>query len=150
VTDWPDLAGRIEPGLHRLPVRVYYEDTDAGGVVYHSNYLKYCERGRSDCLRLLGVDQVAMLTAPVSERMFFVVRRMECDWLRPARLDDLVEVETRFRDMGGARMELDQAVVRGPDLLFTAKVTAVLVDGTGRPKRVPDPLRRLFQNMQNP
>ena len=128
---WPDIAGRRDGPLHVLPVRVYYEDTDAGGVVYHSNYLKYCERARSDCLRLLGIHQHQF------EDMGFVVRRMVCDFLKPARLDDLVMVETRFLAMAGARLELSQKVVLGNNTLFEAAVTVALIDARGRPKRLP-------------
>lgn len=126
-----NLAGRIAGERHVLPIRVYYEDTDAGGVVYHSNYLKFCERGRTDCLRLLGIHQSQMPDA------FFVVRRMTCDFLRPARLDDLLEVETRLVEMGGARLDLDQAVTLKGEVLFRAQVTVALIDGRGRPKRLP-------------
>ena len=129
---WPDLAGRIEGSVHILPVRVYYEDTDAGGVVYHANYLKYCERARSDCLRLLGIHQNQL------EDMGFVVRRMQCDFLKSARLDDLLEVETRFLGLGGARLELEQRVMRQGNTLFQALVTVALVDRAGRPKRLPE------------
>ena len=128
---WPDIAGRRDGPLHVLPVRVYYEDTDAGGVVYHANYLKYCERARSDCLRLLGIHQHQF------EDMGFVVRRMVCDFLKPARLDDLVMVETRFLAMAGARLELSQKVVLGNNTLFEAAVTVALIDARGRPKRLP-------------
>jgi acyl-CoA thioester hydrolase len=128
---WPAIAGRLAHGAHVLPVRVYYEDTDRGGVVYHANYLKYCERGRSDCLRLLGIHQNSL------DDMGFVVRRMACEFRRPAKLDDLLEVETRFVELGGARVELDQKVRRGGDVLFEARVTVVLVDGQGRPRRMP-------------
>lgn len=131
---WPDLAGRISGGVHVLPMRVYYEDTDRGGVVYHANYLKYCERGRSDCLRVLGIHQGAL------DDMGFVVRRMGCEFLKSARLDDLLEVETRFIELGGARIELDQRVNRGGETLFEARVTVVLVDGQGRPRRLPKPM----------
>src|SRR5262245_15194040 len=87
---WPDIAGRIEGGIHLLPIRVYFEDTDFGGVVYHANYLKFCERGRSDYLRLLGIHHHRL------EGLSFVVRHMVCDFLKPARIDELLTVETRF------------------------------------------------------
>lgn len=127
---WPHVAGRIEGRAHVLPVRVYYEDTDSGGVVYHANYLRFCERGRSDCLRLLGIHHTQL------ENAGFVVRRMTCDFLKPTRLDDLLEVETRFREAAGARLELDQQVRRSGDLLFRADVTVALIDTQGRPKRL--------------
>ena len=118
-------------GAHLLPVRVYYEDTDAGGVVYHANYLRYCERGRSDFLRLLGIHQAEMADT------IFVVRRMACEFIRPARLDDLLEVETCYVEGAGARLELEQKVRRGGELLFAAKVTAALIDRAGKPRRLP-------------
>ena len=126
------MAGRIEGTVHILPVRVYYEDTDAGQVVYHANYLKYCERARTDCLRLMGIHQSAFAD------MGFVVRRMTCDFLKSARLDDLLEIETRFLTMGGARLELDQRVMRESNTLFKASVTVALVDIQGRPRRLPE------------
>ncbi|TMJ40668.1 MAG: tol-pal system-associated acyl-CoA thioesterase [Alphaproteobacteria bacterium] len=137
MTEWKDLAGRIEKDRHVLPVRVYYEDTDFSGAVYHANYLKFCERGRSDCLRLLGVHHHEMHWHETEGRMGFVVRRMLCDFRKPARIDDLLEIETRFREMRGARMELDQKVLRECETLFAAQVTVVLVDAAGRPKRFP-------------
>jgi acyl-CoA thioester hydrolase len=133
---WPDLAGRIESGVHILPVRVYYEDTDFSGAVYHANYLKFCERARSDCLRLIGIDQGAHWHQ-TEARTGFVVRRMICEFLKPARIDDLLEVATRFVEMAGARLELDQIVSRKAEKLFQAKVTVALIDGGGRPKRLP-------------
>ena len=137
MTEWRELAGRIERGLHVLPVRVYYEDTDFSGAVYHANYLKFCERGRSDCLRLVGIHHREMHWHESQGRMGFVVRRMVCDFLKPARIDDLLEVETRFGEMAGARMELDQKVLRAGEPLFVAAVTVALVDAAGRPKRFP-------------
>lgn len=135
---WPDLAGRLAEGLHVLPVRVYFEDTDAGGVVYHARYLAFCERARSDFLRLLGIHQSQV------DGMFFVVRHMTCDFLKPARLDDLLEVETRFGTLTGARMILAQKVRRDGVLLFEATVTVALVDHQGRPRRLPAMLADCF------
>ncbi len=126
------LEGRIEGGIHRLDVRVYYEDTDFSGNVYHANYLKFCERARSDFLRVLGLDQTAMF----AEGAAFVVRRMNCDFLKPARFDNLLVVETTPGEAAGARFELHQKVLRGEEILFTAEVTAVLVDQKGRPRRL--------------
>ncbi len=126
------LTGTISKGIHYLPVRVYYEDTDFSGFVYHSNYLKFCERARSDFLRVLGVDQNAMFV----EGGAFVVRRMNCEFLRPAKFDDVLMVESTPGNPTGARFEIQQRVLRGNDVLFTADVTAVLIDGRGRPKRL--------------
>lgn len=126
------LEGSITSGIHRLVVRVYYEDTDFSGNVYHANYLKFCERGRSDFLRVLGLDQTAMF----AEGAAFVVRRMNCDFLRPAKFDDVLTVETTPGEVAGARFELRQRVLRGQEELFTAEVTAVLVDRHGKPRRL--------------
>ncbi|MGH6854164.1 MAG: tol-pal system-associated acyl-CoA thioesterase [Aestuariivirga sp.] len=128
---WPDAAGRITGDVHVLPVRVYYEDTDFSGVVYHANYLKFCERARSDCLRLRGIHHARL------EGMAFAVRRMVCEFLKPARIDDLLEVETRFLELAGARIEIEQVVKRAGDRLFSVRVTVALVDKEGRPKRLP-------------
>jgi acyl-CoA thioester hydrolase len=118
---WPDLAGRIEGGVHILPIRVYYEDTDFSGAVYHANYFKFCERGRSDVLRLLGIDQRARWESDAP--LAFVVTRLSCVFLRPGRADDLLEVETRLRGLTGARLDIDQRVLREGNRLFEAQVT---------------------------
>jgi acyl-CoA thioester hydrolase len=137
-------AGRITGDMHVLPVRVYYEDTDFSGAVYHANYIKFCERGRTDCLRLLGIFH-----GELHGTASFVVRRMVCDFLKPAGIDDLLQVETRFKEFTGARMELVQRVVRGVDILFTAEVTVALVDGQGRPKRIPVEMAKTFVSAMN-
>ena len=136
---WPDLAGRIAGGVHMLPIRVYYEDTDFSGAVYHANYLKFCERARSDCLRLLGIHH-----SELHGTASFVVRRMVCDFLKPALIDNLLEVQTRFVEFAGARMELSQRVMRAHEKLFEAKVTVALVDGKGKPKRLSPEMTELF------
>jgi acyl-CoA thioester hydrolase len=138
---WPQIAGRLTAEGHVLPVRVYYEDTDAIGVVYHANYLKYCERGRTDWLRLLGIHQSSL------SDMSFVVRRMRCEFIKPARLDDLVEVETRLVEAGGARVDMLQRISRQGVVLFAAEVTAVLIDAQGRPRRVPRDLAERFRRL---
>jgi acyl-CoA thioester hydrolase len=136
---WPDLAGRIAGGVHVLPIRVYYEDTDFSGAVYHANYLKFCERARSDCLRLLGIHH-----SELHGTASFVVRHMVCDFLKPALIDNLLEVETCFIEFAGARMELSQRVMRAHEKLFEAQVTVALVDGMGKPKRLPPEMTKLF------
>jgi acyl-CoA thioester hydrolase len=141
---WPDLAGRIVGRVHCLPVRVYYEDTDFSGTVYHASYLKFCERGRSDCLRLLGIHHHELARQETGGPLGFVVRRLEADFLKPARIDEVLLVETRFVELRGARLELDQAVRRGEAPLFAARVTIALVDGAGRPKRVPETMRAVI------
>jgi len=119
---------------HRLPVRVYYEDTDLGQVVYYANYLRFIERGRSEWLRAAGVDQRQLLE---ETHLGFVVRRVEADYLRPARFDDRLEVVTTLEQAGGSRVVVAQSVERGGTVLFTARVTVVCVDlRTMRPHRL--------------
>ena len=153
--NWPDLAGRImrdETGQrHVLPVRVYFEDTDAGGVVYHASYIRFCERGRTDFLRLLGADARGMIDGSDSrEPAAFVVRRMNCDFLRPGRMDDLLEVETRVKELGGASVTLLQAITSRGRRIFEAEVTVVLVSMAGKPLRLSDAVRSAFLARQNP
>lgn len=119
---------------HTLSVRVYYEDTDLAGIVYYANYLKFIERGRSEWLRALGIDQVALKQ---DSGHVFAVRRIEADYLRPARFDDLLSVETALAQATAARIVLDQTVRRGADLLFAAQVTLACLDALGRPVRLP-------------
>jgi len=118
---------------HRYPVQVHYEDTDMGGIVYHANFLKFIERARSAWVRDLGVDQNAMRAAGT----VFVVRRVEADFLAPARLDETLAVETRTLRATGARLEMMQTVFRGDDLLFRAAVTVACLSASGRPARLP-------------
>jgi len=146
---WPDLAGRLvtdEHGLHHvMPVRVYFEDTDAGGVAYHASYVRWCERGRSDFLRLLGTDARRMIDGSDShEPAAFVVRRMNCDFRRPARMDDVLEVHTRVKELGGASVTLNQTIWNEGREIFEAEVTVVLVAVSGKPLRLSETLRAAF------
>ncbi|MBS0239774.1 tol-pal system-associated acyl-CoA thioesterase [Hyphomicrobium sp. 2TAF46] len=147
---WPDLAGRIvqdaEGQRHILPVRVYFEDTDAGGVVYHASYVRFAERGRTDFLRLLGTDARRMIDGTDSrEPAAFVVRRMSFDFARPARMDDLLEVETRVKELGAASVTLDQRISRDGVPLVSAEVVVVLVSISGKPLRLSDTVRKAFE-----
>jgi acyl-CoA thioester hydrolase len=146
---WPDLAGRIiddQTGRHHvLPVRVYFEDTDFAQVVYHASYVRWCERGRSDFLRLLGTDARRLIDGSDStEPAAFVVRRMNMEFLRPGRIDDVLQVETRVRELGGASVTLEQAVLRDGVRLFEAVVTLVLVSVSGKPLRLSGVVREAF------
>lgn len=148
-TRWPDLSGRIERDAngrrHLLPVRVYFEDTDFSGVVYHATYLRWCERGRSDFLRLIGNDHQALLDGSDGrEPAAFVVRRMTLEYLKPARIDEVLEVETRVAEIGAAALVLDQAVMRGGARIFEARVQVVLVSVSGKPQRLGAMLRSAF------
>jgi acyl-CoA thioester hydrolase len=136
------LEGTITDGIHRLSLRVYYEDTDFSGYVYHANYLKFCERARSDWIRLAGFNQNAM--ADADNKIYFMIRRMNCEFIKPARFDDILSVETQPGEVGGARFGILQKVLRGAEVLFTADVLAVLVGGDGRPKRIPQDMKSRF------
>ncbi len=140
------LAGWIDGDRHFLPIRVYFEDTDFSGIVYHANYLRYCERGRSDFLRLLGVHHAALYAGEIGgEQLAFAVKRMEIDFVRPAQIDDVLHVVTSTRNITGAALHLEQKVVRGDDVLFKALVTAALLNGAGKPRRLPSEIREKLE-----
>jgi acyl-CoA thioester hydrolase len=123
---------------HTMPIRVYYEDTDFSGVVYHASYLRFMERGRTEMLRDLGVHQAALHEG--DEAPAFVVRRMMIDWLKPARMDDLLTVETRVETVRGASLSLAQSILREGEVLVRAEVLIAFVQ-KGRPARLEDALR---------
>lgn len=123
---------------HVYPVRVYYEDTDAGGVVYYANYLRFAERARTELLRDLGVDHMTLLA---EDGLMFAVRRCEADYVKPARLDDLLEIGTRFIEASGASFWMAQTVRRADETLAEMKLRLVCVKSDGRPARIPEPLR---------
>ena len=139
--DWPQIAGRLVPGGHVLPVRIYFEDTDFSGVVYHGSYIRFMERGRSDFVRLVGVGHTELHKGEHGEPLAFAVRRIHVDFLKPGRIDDLLEVETRVLDLAGARIVLRQTIRRGHETLVDAEVTVVLVNREGRARRIPDSVR---------
>jgi acyl-CoA thioester hydrolase len=131
------LSGELTPAGHRLPARVYYADTDFSGVVYHARYLEFLERGRSDYLRHAGVRHTELLDGLRGERIVWIVRRMEIDFVRPARMDDVLVVETRTERISGARIFMAQEIRRGEELLVKASVEAAIIGESGRPKRFP-------------
>ncbi len=139
---WPDLAGRLVVGSdgvrrHVLPVRVYFEDTDFSGLVYHASYLRWCERGRSDYLRLIGNEHRALIEGDAgAEPAAFVVRRMRLEYLKPARIDDVLEIETRLLESKGATLNLAQRAMLNGTVLFEAEVLVVLVSLSGKPQRI--------------
>jgi len=146
---WPDVAGRIEGETHVLPIRVYFEDTDFTGLVYHANFLKFCERGRSDFIRLLGLDHRSLADPRQGEPAVFVVRRIEIDYLKPARIDELLEVVTTCAEIGGAALVLQQDICRDGTVLARAKVTVVLVSRAGKPQRLGTLVRGALQRFVN-
>jgi acyl-CoA thioester hydrolase len=134
MSDHPS-AGRFEGRVHLLPARIYYEDTDFTGLVYHANYLRFFERGRSDFLRLAGVSHSTLLEA--DEPLGFAVNRMTIDFLKPARIDDALTVRTVFETVRGPRIFISQSADRGDETLVRAKVEACCISLTGRPRKPP-------------
>ena len=136
------LDGEIRDGRHVLVVRVYYADTDFTGIVYHANYLRYMERGRTNYLRLIGADHRALFEATEKEAPGFayVVRSMNIDFLKPARMDDVLDIVTEPEEVKGASVALRQRVMRGDELLVSASVRVAFVSA-GRARPIPKPLR---------
>jgi acyl-CoA thioester hydrolase len=129
-----------------LSIRVYYEDTDFSGLVYHASYLRFMERARTEMLRALGLDQRALLEGAAGAPIFFVVRAMDVDFQRPATMDDLLTVETETVELGGASLTLEQRVMRDAELLVRAKVRIVCVEA-GRARRLPPEVRAKFERL---
>lgn len=127
-------SGASPEGIHIYPVRVYYEDTDAAGIVYYANYLKYAERARTEMLRDLGTENARLMK---TEGLAFAVRRCEVDFFKPARLDDLLSVETRLIDVGGASLVADQRVKRDNAELVRMELKLACMSLDGRPARLP-------------
>ncbi|WP_159951014.1 tol-pal system-associated acyl-CoA thioesterase [Rhizobium sp. 18065] len=137
------ISGDLVDNGHQLTQRVYYEDTDFSGLVYHARYLHFLERGRTDYLRCLGVEQSALIGVD-EEGLVFVVHRMEIDFKAPARMDDVLTVVTSTIKAGGAKMILEQEIRRDEQLLIAAKVVIAVVNRNGRPRRMPEELARQF------
>jgi acyl-CoA thioester hydrolase len=144
------LDGEIRGGRHCQRVRVYYEDTDFTGVVYHASYLRFMERGRSNYRRLLGADQRALFEAAAAEApgFAFVVRSMTIDFRKPARMDDILEIVTTPSEVKGASVILHQRVMRGGETLVEANVQVAFVSG-GRARPIPKPLRQAMRSNQD-
>jgi acyl-CoA thioester hydrolase len=144
------LDGEIRDGRHVMSVRVYYEDTDFSGVVYHASYLRFMERGRTNHLRLLGADHRALFEEVEQEEpgFAFVVRSMQIEFLKPARMDDVLEVTTAPEEVRGASITLHQRVTRGDELLIEAHVRVAFVSG-GRARPIPRALRTAMRADQD-
>ena len=137
-----ELAGRLIAGGHAMQVRVYYEDTDFTGIVYHANYLRFMERARTNYLRLIGADHRALYEQALEEApgFAFVVRSMTIDFLKPARMDDVLDIVTEPEVVKGASTTVLQRVMRGEELLVEAHVRVAFISG-GRARPIPKPLR---------
>ncbi len=134
-TEDAPLSGRIVRGVHILPVRVHWEDTDAGGIVYHASHLRFMERGRSEMLRVLGIDQVALRA---DHGINYVVTRIEIDYRLPGALDMALRIETTGERLGRARLDLRQTIRHGEQVVSDALVRLATIGPDGRPRRAPD------------
>jgi acyl-CoA thioester hydrolase len=134
---------------HTFPIRVYYEDTDAGGIVYHASHVRFLERGRTEYLRSLGIDQSVLMAADQGKALLFVVRRMELDYLKPARLDDMLTVTTKPIELTGVRLVLDQTLERNHDLILKARVIVAAIGNDGRPTRMPADIKARLLHGEN-
>ena len=145
MTDRADLSGKMEGNSHVLPIRVYYEDTDFSGLVYHATYLRWCERGRTEFVRHLGLNQKELFEQDTQQdQRFFVVRKMELDYLKPALMDDVIDVVTKVKEIGAATVVLSQEIQRDGEALFRAQVMIVLMSVQGRPVRLTDAMKGAF------
>ena len=126
-------AGRFDGRTHFLPVRIYYEETDMSGIVYHANYLRYFERGRSDFLRLAGIHHTQLLER--DPPLAFAITGMDIKFKKAARIDDCLVVQTHYDAIKGVRLIIQQTIFRGEEVIATAAVEAVTIDLQGRPKR---------------
>ena len=137
-------SGRIEAGRHILPLRIYYEDTDAQGIVYYANWLRFLERGRTELLRLIGLEHSALRA---HSGIDWVVRRCTIDYLKPARLDDIVDIVTGCGEMRGASLDMIQEARRGDEVLVSAELLIACMGGKGRPVRLPAEARTALQTV---
>ncbi len=141
--------GVLKKNVHSLPVRIYYEDTDAGGIVYHANYLRFFERARSEMLRVLGIDHIAVWShAEPGNRMGFAVRSVTLDYLAPAFLDDALQVCTQVIHVAAAYVDARQWITRDENMLAQAQIRVALVDESGRPRRLPSDWREKLKNVE--
>jgi acyl-CoA thioester hydrolase len=139
------LAGKLTETAHLLEARVYYASTDFSGAVYHARYLELLERGRIEYLRLVGVHHAELAHGKHGEPVAWIIRRLKIEFRRPARVDDLLTIETKTARISGVRVLLAQTIRRGRDLLVNAQVECALIDGDGRPRRFPKQWRHLFR-----
>jgi acyl-CoA thioester hydrolase len=137
-------SGRIEGGVHVLPLRIYYEDTDAQGIVYYANWMRFLERGRTELLRLLGLQHSALRA---EKGLNWVVRRCTIDYLKPARLDECIDIVTSCGELRGASLEMIQKARRGEELLVHAELLVACMGEDGRPVRLPPHVRTALREV---
>ena len=143
----PD-TGSFEGAVHMLPVRVYTEHTDAGGMVYHAEYLRFMERGRTEYLRLLGITQSALMS-PQGGDMVFAIARLEIDYKAQAKIDDALMVHSKVTKIRAASFEIDQWITRGADIVTEARLVVATLDRSGRPRRMPGAWREKLEPLMD-
>lgn len=130
--------------VHHWPIRIYYEDTDSGGVVYHSNYLKFMERARTEWLRDFEIDQKALKD---NLNLMFVVHEIDIKFMRPAVFNDEIEVQTKLKKLGSVKIELEQKIFRSSELLIESQVVVASVNSISmKPMRIPNEIKLLMEN----
>ena len=147
VSSEQELFGKIKGNTHYFDVRIYYEDTDFTGVVYHANYLKFLERARSNFLHLLGIRHHESLQGKFGQPLAFTIRDLKIEFFRPAKIDDQVQVRTKCFEIKGAGFKLLQEVWRGKVQLTSATVSVIVIDARGRPFRVPKEMSACFEKL---
>ncbi len=140
-------AGRFDGTCHLLPVRVYFEDTDLSGIVYHANYLRFAERGRSDFLRMAGVHHHELATQ--DPPIYFTIQRLEIDFVKPARVDDELLIKTYADRVSGARLDMRQEITKDGEILARLVVKAACINDLGRPQRLPAEAREALKRLQD-
>lgn len=147
MTEISPHSGIMNNGKHIFPLRVYYEDTDVGGVVYYANYLKFMERARSEMIGMLGLDQAAMLHYNNVDDVSFVVRHIEVDFMSSARFDDCLTVMTTILKLGGASIIMKQDIMKDDKCLIEATIKIAVVGENGRPKKLPIAIKNKFKEI---
>ncbi len=145
MTDILPLSGVMMNGVHRFAVRIFYQDTDVSGVVYHANYLNFCERARTEMLRCVGITQRRTLEA--DDKAYFAVRDLQISYLRPAFLDDILHIDTWMNALNAASVTMKQRISRGTEEVATAELRIAVLGGDGRPRRWPAPWYKILQDL---
>ncbi len=141
------FCGEINNGIHRLIVRIYFADTDFSGVVYHGRYLEFLERGRTEFLRVSGIHHAELASGLSGEKLAWVVRKMQIEFLKPAHIDDILFIDTQIEKISGARILMKQTIQCDVKLLISANVEAALINNEGRPRRFPTSFIKKWHNV---
>ncbi len=145
MTEIQPPSGTIENGKHGYAVRIFYQDTDVSGVVYHANYLHFMERARTEFLRCVGIAQRDMLEA--DDKTYFAVRDLQISYLKPSYLDDVLNIETSVQELNAASVTMQQQIRRAGEVLCTAELRVAVLGADGRPRRWPAPWRKIMQDL---